>query len=545
MRGMSKAELELIDELYTTGSYLDLLRKTEKRMVEIVHALSSSRSMITLTYLLPFAQDRSQPLLQAARQAIRQIIERQGSKGLIGLDQYMRRLTPDDSKERLSSWHQLTPEEVSAIGVQDQSDVNYLGVCSFHRNGYIREKAVERLAQVQSGREIAFLLIRLNDWLPKIRFLAFRALKQRLQTQYAKHFLESIYLVKHLSTYYTREKFSDFVEEIYARFRHPQSRNVLIDGLHAKDPVVRRFCFDFAIRLPNMDHEALLMEVIKQPDAWLRLAACKHICSSFSGQALLRWLDRMKQDVFPPIRQLVLQTVVDRFPDQARESLKRALLDRHKNIRELARFYLKKTEGIHYPSFYRENLTETDVAALLGAIAGMGETGDNTDAPLIMPFLSHESPRVNRAAVKALAKLDQESSMDVFLQSLLSDKQSVSREARLALAELVDLRVAPTLMGWYTREPRLHVKKNILFLFSRLGKADSILYLLRASMVPDQEINALAQRYVEAWVAGYSKRFYIQIRPERREELSVLLEEAKAYLPEKTVQELRFLLQKQ
>ncbi|HZG13518.1 MAG TPA: HEAT repeat domain-containing protein [Candidatus Bathyarchaeia archaeon] len=542
MRGMSKAELELIDELYTTGSYLDLLRKTEKRMVEIFHALSSSRSMITLTFLLPFAQDRSQPLLQAARQAIQQIIERQGSKGLIGLDQYMRRLTPYDSMERLSSWHQLTPEEVSAISIQDQSDVSYLGVCSFHRNGYIREKAVERLAQVQSGREIAFLLIRLNDWLPKIRFLAFRALKQRLQPHYAKHFLESIYLVKHLSTYYTREKFSDFVEEIYARFRHPQSRNVLIDGLYAKDPVVRRFCFDFAITLPDMDHESMLMEVIKQPDAWLRLAACKHICSSFSGQALLRWLDRMKQDVFPPIRQLVLQTVVDRFPDQAQESLKQALLDRHKNIRELARYYLKKTEGMHYPSFYREKLTGTDAAVLLGAIAGMGETGDKTDAPLIMPFLSHESLRVNRASVKALAKLDPESSIDVFLQLLLSDKPSVSREARLALAELVDLRMAPTLLGWYTREQRLHVKKNILFLFSKLGKADSILYLLRASMVPEQEMNALAQRYVEAWVAGYNKRFYIQIRPERREELSVLLEEAKAYLPEKTVQELRFLL---
>lgn len=543
MRDMSKEEQDLIDELYGKNSFLNIFKRSDTRKIEILQSLANSRSMLTLTFLLPFAIETSETVRSTARDTIHKIICRHGKQNLIGFDQYMRRLAPYHYQEKMARWHHLSPEYVKAIRINDESDVSFIGICSFHRNGYVREAAVEMLAHQFSGKEIPFLLLRMNDWLPKIRFMAFKALKQRIRPDYVKHFLEAICLVKHLSEYYNREKFSDFVDEIYGLFRHPENRKVLLSGFHSKDPIVRRFCFELAINLPDIEQESVISEALRQSDAWIRLQVAKHICRNYSNECLIQWLKRIRSDVFPPIRQLALQTYMERFSEESTEELLAALLDRHKTIREMARYYLKD-KRIDFSSFYREKLNGTNERLIQAAIAGVGETGDKTDAQWIIPFLCHENARTRRAAVKALGMLNPEDYTDVFINSLQSDKPSVSREARQVLANIIDLRHAELLWGIYVNDLRPYVKKNILFLFTKFGKADNILYLLRACAVQEEEIRDLAKRHVESWMCGYNTRFYVSMSDEKRQKLKGILDEVKDFLPEYTVREFEFLISK-
>lgn len=543
MKGISKEEHHLIDELYKKTTFFDVFKNTNTRKIEILQSLANSGSMLTLTFLLPLALEKNQTILRTARNAIHQIISSHRKQDLIGLDQYIRRLTLYHYSDKLAAWHQLLPESIRAYPIKDDSDVSFIGICSFHRNGYVREAAIEMLSKQVSGAEIPFLLLRLNDWQPKIRFLAFKAIRQRLHSDYVKHFLEAIYLIKHLSEYYSREKFSDLVDEIYGMFGHPKNRNVLLSGFHSKDPVVRRFCFKLAINLPDIDQESVISEALRQSDALIRLQMVKHICRNYSNECLNPWLKRIESDVFPPIRQLALQAHIDRFPEKSTEELRAALMDRHKTIREMARYYLKDQQ-MDFPSFYREKLKGTDEGLIQAAIVGLGETGEKADAQWITPFLCHDNSRIRRAVVKALGMLNPEDNTEVFMSSLQSDKGSVSRESRQILAGIVDLRQAEFLREIFENNDWPHVKKNILFLFTKLSKADSILFLLRACAAREEEVRDTAIRHIELWMSGYNTKFYVPISDEKRKKIKDIFDKVREFLPEYIAEEFELLIGK-
>ncbi|MFG0215736.1 HEAT repeat domain-containing protein [Brevibacillus porteri] len=533
MKQMTTEEQELLGELY----------KSDDRKVEILHSLARKGSMITLTFLLPFALEEREEIRKAALAAVHQITSRLRKQDLIGLDQYIRRLTPYSNRNQLAAWHELLPEDIRAFSINDEADLCFIGICSFHRNGYVREAAIELLLKQITGAEIPFLLIRLNDWQPKIRYLAFKACKLRFRPDYVKHFIESIFLLKHLSAYYNREKFTDFLEEIDAMFRHPDNRDVLRSGFHSKDLVVRRFCFDLAISLHDIDPDEVIAEALIQKDALIRLQTVRYLCKQDENDRLRRWLDRIQRDVFPSIRQLALQAYVDRFPEVSTDVLLAALLDGHKSIREMARFYLREKK-IDFAAYYREKLVGTEEQVIPIAIVGVGEPGVKADDQWILPFLRHENERIQRAAVKALAMLNPEDHIEVFIRALQTNKRSASREAKQILVDRVELRHAGMLWEMLEKDVGIHVKKNILFLFSKMNKADSIPLLLRACVVQEKEIRDEAILYVEHWLYGYNRRFYLRLKDEQRENISYILEEVREFLPEDIAESVESLLAK-
>ncbi|MBW5471298.1 hypothetical protein GPJ61_26280 [Brevibacillus formosus] len=533
MKKMTMEEQVLFDELY----------RSDERKVEILHSLGKLGSMMTLTFLLPFALEKREEVRKAALAAVHQITTRLRKQDFISLDQYLRRLTPYSNRNQSSAWHELLPEDIRNFSINDESDLHFIGICSFHRNGYVREAAIEVLLKQVTGAELPFLLIRLNDWQPKIRYLAFKACKLRFRPNYVKHFLESVFLLKHLSAYYNRERFSDFLEEIDAMFRHPNNRDVLRSGFHSKDPVVRRFCFDLAINLLDIDPDEVIAEALIQKDALIRLQTVRHMCKQDENERLRKWLDRIRHDVFPSIRQLALQAYVDRFPEESTDALLAGLLDGHKSIREMARFYLKD-KNINFAAFYREKLVDTEEQVIPIAIVGVGETGVRADDQWILPFLRHENERIQRAAVKALAMLNPEDHIEVFIRALQTNKRSASREVRQILADRVELRHADMLWKILEKDVGLHVKKNILFLFSKMNKADSISLLLRACVVQEKEIRDDAILYVEHWLYGYNRRFYLRLKDEQREKISHILEAVRKFLPEDIAESVESLLAK-
>ncbi|WP_064203167.1 HEAT repeat domain-containing protein [Brevibacillus brevis] len=533
MKQLTPKEQGLLEELY----------RSDERKVEILYSLGKMGSMITLTFLLPFALEKGEEVRKAALAAVHQITSRLCKQDFIGLDQYIRRLTPYSSRNQLAAWHEWLPEDIRNFSINDEADLSFIGICSFHRNGYVREAAIEVLLKQVTGAEVPFLLIRLNDWQPKIRYLAFKACKVRFRPNYVKHFLESIFLLKHLSAYYSREKFSDFLEEIDAMFRHPDNRDVLRSGFRSKDPDVRRFCFDLALNLHDIDPDEVIAAALNQKDAMIRLQTVRHMCKQDDNERLRKWLDRIRRDVFPSIRQLALQAYVDRLPEEATDALLTALLDGHKSIREMARFYLRDKK-IDLVAFYREKLIDAEEQVIPIAIVGIGETGVKADDQSILPFLHHENERIQRAAVKALAMLNPDDHIEVFIRALQTNKRSASREARQILADRVELRHTDMLWEMLEKDVGLHVKKNILFLFSKMNKADSISLLLRACAVQEKEIRDDAILHVEHWLNGYNRRFYLRLKDEQGEKISHTLEAVRKFLPEDIAESVESLLAK-
>jgi hypothetical protein len=76
-------------------------------------------------------------------------------------------------------WLKLA-ERNEQLPISSPSDITLLGLCASHGNGYVREAAVARLAQVQNGLEVGFLILRANDWVPSVQIRAQTALMSRL-----------------------------------------------------------------------------------------------------------------------------------------------------------------------------------------------------------------------------------------------------------------------------------------------------------------------------------------------------------------------------
>jgi hypothetical protein len=86
-------------------------------------------------------------------------------------------------------WSKLTRKVVEGLPLAGPNDEVLLGLCASHCDGYIREAAVARQAQIHSGLELGFLIMRANDWVSEVQIRARTALLERLSAAYAQAFI--------------------------------------------------------------------------------------------------------------------------------------------------------------------------------------------------------------------------------------------------------------------------------------------------------------------------------------------------------------------
>lgn len=77
-------------------------------------------------------------------------------------------------------WSRKTPENLVPADLDERARLSVYGFASFHPNGYVRERAVQLLANDFSGSELPYLLIRMNDWVEPVRKKAKDAVISRL-----------------------------------------------------------------------------------------------------------------------------------------------------------------------------------------------------------------------------------------------------------------------------------------------------------------------------------------------------------------------------
>ena len=62
------------------------------------------------------------------------------------------------------AWEKLAPRKVESLITKESARPSVPGIASFHHNGYVRHEAVRLLTENRDGHELAYLLIRQNDW---------------------------------------------------------------------------------------------------------------------------------------------------------------------------------------------------------------------------------------------------------------------------------------------------------------------------------------------------------------------------------------------
>lgn len=511
---------------------------TLTELITLLHSLEEENNVVVIPYVLPFALSTNSQLSIAAKQTIHQIYSNAALESLIGLDQYIREV-----RYYYSPLRKIDFSYLDSLPITHAHDLTWLGILSFHRNGFIRERAIQKLGKSNSDQAIPFLLIRLNDWVDRVRSIALHVIKSMLNSTHISGFIASIYLVNHLIQY-RRTDCNWLYHEIF-HFLTQTEEHILTESLYSKDKSVRRFSLDLCLQSTRLNKEILLQSLLSHKDPIMRLKASKYIRNTLDNQVQIKWLPLLLRDPFMPVRREGFTIWYDQSSTITEEDLKVGLLDPHPSIRELSRFYAKKYTQMDLPTLYRTELANTDSPYLATTIIGLGETGEKSDCLLIEPYLQHHNLTIRKNTWKALSYLDFKTYQPSFIEALRDSSLGISKIAKRILEKHNNSLYLKEL--WQIFEEavttnRPVVQKRVISLFATVSRTDRIIYYLKVMRsTTDLLVLHMTKLHLSNLLEGFGIRFYITFQPYEVELIHEELLKRVETLDESIVESIKFL----
>ncbi|MGC3992293.1 MAG: hypothetical protein QM796_21865 [Chthoniobacteraceae bacterium] len=489
--------MEKLQKLDRPAGFISRLIESRDSEIALINDLGKTGECGLLSLLVGRMLDKSQAVRDATSEALTSLLAGVPEGNLFEVVEWMRTSSNQWSRSS-TAWARLHPSEVA--GFRGENDFGPLALASMHANGHVREAALRLLAGRNDGRELPYLLVRLNDWVEPIRDATRQFVSMRIQLGYAAHFLRCMPLVIRVEQG-QRGQHAWLLQAISDLFNHPQASEVLKQGLHSTDRNTRRACQRMVVDGGNPLAATILTAALDAPDSMERLWAAKQLLAAADWPAVRELQAKLLRDPFMPIRRLFLTAIVSHHYPDGDDFLKGALLDRHFSIREFARFYLK--DRFDVADFYRHAIPASTGIKLASAIHGLGECGKITDLHDLGTFFSSPEVRIRKAVVVGSGNLDAEQARDLLLKALTDISPTVSAEASKALAPLAH-GLRRELASLLSEHPQPSVRKNALRLISRLSKWERLPLILVACRDRSEKVAREAMAAVKKWFLTYN-----------------------------------------
>lgn len=92
-------------------------------------------------------------------------------------------------------WKNININELLVENMSEFEKIYFIGIASFHPNGYFREKCLNELIKYNSGVEIPFLIIKLTDWVKTIKNKAQIELEKRINNENITFIIQNLHLL--------------------------------------------------------------------------------------------------------------------------------------------------------------------------------------------------------------------------------------------------------------------------------------------------------------------------------------------------------------
>jgi HEAT repeat protein len=417
--------------------------------------------------------------------------------------------------ERLQKWITIDLPTINEIE-EGEERLYLLGILSFNKNGYVREKAVAALAKFPSSAALPFIICRTVDWVPEVREKALDVLETKLIPTNAGAFIKLLPLIDRLDL--SSRAIKSLEAKICDLYRNESGIQLLLSALQKEKKNVRvqicRILDKIAHDIPTDILDIIANDCDPAVRFWLtrweeRIRAFNPIKASQLRKLLIN-------DASAKIRNIMILASLAAEDDDVYISLYKSLFDKFSGIREMARYYIKQKKTLDFSSLYRKMLIEKG-AKLQIAIAGLGETGIDSDYELILPLLSGSS-RQTREALKALVKLDSSRARQDLLRALADHRSAVRHVALKELPKWLPTEYEETLLNvWQlaaSEEARCCVAKSMLCLPPWIA-AHALLRAVTIYPLSQEAANAL-----ERWYPSRQK-CYAPIPPEENEKIAI------------------------
>ncbi|ALU43155.1 HEAT repeat domain-containing protein [Pseudoalteromonas rubra] len=385
-------------------------------------------------------------------------------------------------------------------------------------DGHKRENAVLRLGMM--GDPVAFpcLIIRVNDWVPQVRYAAVKALSYLMVDENVEAIIQCLPQVYHLQDCH-RANHQDVIRQVEALLLTETNRGHLLAAVQSANSYVARLCLNLVIEHQVVDAQTLLPMAFSSKDVLVRAHAFR-----WSGihypQVLEKHYLSLLNDKFMPIRKAVLKhLLMDTNNAQVAE---KGLVDRHSSVRELAVKHCQ-ANGNDVVAFYREHLTK-DISTK-AAIWGLGYLKCVGDLDKIKYFHQHGTPSLRKQALNSLLKLDSHNRLVYLLNGLRDPSPSVCKEsARLMVKTRVYLN-AKALMDIICGSEHPHTARACVALSHQINKWERVVFLLML-MSNEQVVSMFDEGQIKSELANWGddyNRSFSQPTQAQIDEIRVLM----------------------
>ncbi|WP_156309004.1 HEAT repeat domain-containing protein [Sphingobacterium endophyticum] len=363
--------------------------------------------------------------------------------------------------------------------------IELLAISSLNGNGYVREKAVKKLSEIDSPRAIQFLIYRLADWVLPIQQLA----KNGIDNYKTKKYIDS--LIENLPIFEWLEKvgridlsniYQEFVEFITSKNReyvidkfenYPDQIRILLARHISKSPISNQREINLFLR----DKHFIIRSLAINYFADLGPAEIKQLLNDKSGNIRLQTLYCLKNQ--PDFEKILINF----------------LADNSSSVRQFARFRLKHS-NIDFAKFYYDKLNEGK--QVNGSLIGLTEIDDKSYPEKIKSFLNDNKVRVKKTAFLVLCKIDAEDSYNFAVANLDSSYLGLRNVIIEYLSQIPRPEVMERAVGIY-ETGNYDLKKSMLKLFHKIGGLKGIPDLMIGTIDENEKIRELAFDYLGNW----------------------------------------------
>ena len=269
--------------------------------------LAKANDLRVVVELLPFLPPRTSLYSAAAADALTANVQAATPEEIASFDAWFRQRTCS-GPARLS-WDNMRVDLLEQWALEVPAVV---AIATCHQSGFLREKALIALHECHDGTELPFLLVRLNDWVGSVRFVAARAVRARLNVAYAAHWGRSLGLLERIQLG-GRSDHAWLRAPVESLLRRDESRATLEDGLTSGSLLVRRACLRIAAGLA--DPTTLLRIGLRDGDPVTSGAAAEALCRRLEGDAL-RDVISILLEGNARARGLALETICVKLPSR-------------------------------------------------------------------------------------------------------------------------------------------------------------------------------------------------------------------------------------
>ncbi|WP_338868764.1 hypothetical protein WBJ53_18370 [Spirosoma sp. SC4-14] len=373
--------------------------------------------------------------------------------------------------------------------------VELLAISSLNRSGYVREKAVKKLSQVDSPKAIQFLIYRLADWVLPVRQAALKGIHNFITINYVDNLIENLPIFEWLQKV-ERTNLSGIYQETL-EFLVSKKRAYVIDNFK-KYPDKIRILLARHISSSLRENSQELKLFLTDNHFLIRNFAINHF--NKLGQAEI---EELLNDKSANVRLQTLYCLKDQ--NGFKTTAKKFLADNSATIRHFARFTLKQS-NIDFAKFYNDNLHRN--YQVVGSLSGLAETEEKHYSEIVKSYLNDKKIRVKKTAFLALCKLDEESAYDFALANLDNSYLGLRNVIIEFLSDIPRQEVLTKARNIY-EIGNCDLKKSMLKLFNKVGGWAAIPELMIGTIDKNENIRQLAFGYLQIWRARAVRLFSI------------------------------------